>query len=410
MIERPLKVLSSRVNVILLLVLVAFYIFVVYQNYIVHIGIVHPEGVGLLGRDFVNYYNGSVLAQQGELDTLFSAQGYFSYLKDTYGDAFSFHNWSYPPHTLLYIYPLSYLPYKLAYLIWCIGGIGVVFYACKRLINNKGDALVLALAPCALANIYFGQNGFITGALFILSFAIMDKRPILAGVLIGLLTFKPQLGLLVPVALVLARQWRVVFSAGATMFTLIIISILAFGLEPWTAYFEDVIPLQGEILRTAGPPFSLMVPSTYMSFKLFGFSEAVSMGVQSLSAMFAVVSVAFAWWRQRPFGLQLACLFVSTMLLSPYVVNYDMMIIAPAAYLYCQYLKQIEAPNFLTHVVFAASVSMLPWMGMQMGDMGLPVTPFLLMGFNAAILYQLHKAPSQKRGSFLVWNTKLSNA
>src|SRR3546814_13973031 len=87
-------------------------------------------------------------------------------------------------------------------------------------------------------------NGFLTGALLIGGLRLLGTKPIVAGILFGILTVKPQLGILLPFALLAARQWTAIAAAGATTVLLVGISVLLFGWESWQAYIDLVIPLQ----------------------------------------------------------------------------------------------------------------------------------------------------------------------
>ena len=329
---------------------------------------------------------------------MYSSKAYFAFLKHEYVETFSYHNWSCPPHALLYTWLLGYFSYFAAYALWCVGGIATFYYACHRLTGHRYDSLVLALAPCTFVNISYGQNGFITGSLILLSFAVMKPRPILAGVLIGLLTFKPQLGVLFPILLLMLRQWTVIISASVTTVCLFAASALAFGLEPWGSYFIDVMPLQKIILQNAQAPFSDMVPSLYMTGKTLGLGDAMSMSLQTISTVFAILGVIWVWGRARDYALQIAFSCVAILLLSPYVVIYDMMVIAPAAYLYYQHMA--KQPN-KSHVVcgsVALFVGFLPITSQGLSAQGFPIGSIVMLAFGILLINILSKLPSQSLG------------
>ena len=114
--------------------------------------------------------------------------------------------WSYPPHLMLFIWPLGLMPYLPAYIAWCVVGIALYLFAWSGAVPRQ-RMLFLAVAPAVAVCIFFGQNGFYTAALLIGGLLNLDRRPVLAGVLFGILTIKPQLGLLLPVMLLLERRW-----------------------------------------------------------------------------------------------------------------------------------------------------------------------------------------------------------
>src|SRR3546814_10644419 len=111
-------------------------------------------------------------------------------------------------------------------------------------------------------------NGFLTGALLIGGLRLLGTKPIVAGILFGILTVKPQLGILLPFALLAARQWTAIAAAGATTVLLVGISVLLFGWESWQAYIDLVIPLQTAIMTEGSGLFLPMMPSAYMGMRL----------------------------------------------------------------------------------------------------------------------------------------------
>ena len=123
------------------------------------------------------------------------------------------HFWSYPPHLILFIWPLGLLPYLPAYAVWCMVGLSVYLLTARAAGVAQKHMLFLAVAPAVAVNILGGQNGFFTAALLIGGLVNLDRRPIVSGILFGLLTIKPQFGMLVPVLLVITARWRVIGAA-----------------------------------------------------------------------------------------------------------------------------------------------------------------------------------------------------
>ena len=95
--------------------------------------------------------------------------------------------------------------------------------------------LMLA-SPFAAWNFLIGQNGFLTASLLRASLLLLERRPVLAGVFIGCLTYKPQFGIFLPVALIAARQWRACVSAAVTVISLVAASAATFGVDGWVAF------------------------------------------------------------------------------------------------------------------------------------------------------------------------------
>ena len=189
----------------------------------------------VLGRDFLNFWMGGRSVFGGGPAAWFDAGTYNAALRDMLGAPYPEHFWAYPPHLLLFIWPFGLMPYLPAYIAWCAIGVALYLFACSGAIARK-HLLFLAVAPGIAVCIFFGQNGFYTAALLIGGLFCLDRRPVLAGVLFGILTIKPQLGLLLPVVLVLERRWVTIASAVATLTVLVAATAMLFGWNVWIEF------------------------------------------------------------------------------------------------------------------------------------------------------------------------------
>jgi hypothetical protein len=190
--------------------------------------------------------------------------------------------------------------------------------------------LLLALTPACLINTIGGQNGFLSAALFLGGVLNIDRRPILSGVLIGLLTFKPHLGVVLPFALVALGAWRVIVSAAATALVLFAVGTVMFGLDAWRDYFATVGPYQTELLRQFEGFYTTMMVSVLASARQMGLSYPVAFGLQ---VIVSVGAIALACWAVRRIADPCARAFLlaaATLLATPYAFNYDMTVIGAA--------------------------------------------------------------------------------
>jgi alpha-1,2-mannosyltransferase len=282
----------------------------------------------LVGRDFVNTWIGAKLALGGHPGDYFDVQVYNKLLVENFGAGFPIHIWSYPPHLLLFTWPLGFLPYMAAYMLYC--GLGLIFYV---LVVNDGpprfDRLVLlALAPAALANVAAGQNGFLLAVLLIGGLLQLEKRPVLAGILFGILTVKPQLGLLLPIVLVLTRKWQVIGVAAATAAVLLALTALVFGPDVWWRYWHDAMPTQTQLVFGNFENYMIHMPTMFMNARVAGLSVAVAGWIQALVSALSVAAVVWTFWRRRDPELSLALLITATFTVSPYAFNYDMVLLS----------------------------------------------------------------------------------
>src|SRR4029079_4113072 len=182
-----------------------------------------------LGDDFVNYWSAAFLAWHGRAIEIYNAPAFHAFQQSIVGPHVGGFHYSYPPTALLLTAPLGFMPYAVCLAFWLIAG-WLVFYAALRAAMPQGRALLFALAtPAVFVNTVNGQNGTWTAALFGGGLMLLERWPVLAGVLFGLLIYKPHLGLRIPVALLAGRQWRATAAAAATVLTVIVLTTLCFG-------------------------------------------------------------------------------------------------------------------------------------------------------------------------------------
>ncbi|MDP7549388.1 MAG: glycosyltransferase family 87 protein, partial [Alphaproteobacteria bacterium] len=225
------------------------------------------------GKDFINLYAaGQVYAQSLDLDVIFNSDRYAVFLTDLFKiDVPQYHYvWSYPPSLLLPARLFAGLPYLPALGLWSIATLAI-YLGGLRLAGLRGWWLVAALLPPAAAvNLFFGQYGFVLAGLLLGGLSQVGRRPMLAGLLLGLATIKPQLGLLLPVLLLAQRQWYVMAVAAVTALSLIGLSIALDGMAVWRQYFELILPVQRMFLETASGFFMLLTLTPFMAGKILG--------------------------------------------------------------------------------------------------------------------------------------------
>ena len=235
--------------------------------------------------------------------------------------------WHYPPPFLFVASLLAMLPFSVGYAGWVYVSL-LPYLAVMRAIVGRNFGLLLALAvPCVLVNSYVGQNGFLTAALIGGTVYLIPARPVLAGVCLGLLTYKPQYGLLFPIVLIAAGHWRVFVSAGVTAVAVALASWLAFGLESWLAFFHWM-PKFSQAFLTEGKATWWKLQSIFSLVRYFGGSEPLGWAFQWVLTASVAVVLALMWRSRVPYTLKAAALAVGTLLTTPYLFMYDMMVLA----------------------------------------------------------------------------------
>lgn len=248
--------------------------------------------------------------------------------------------WPYPPIFLGVAALFALLPYGASMLVWVIATWAAAAAAGARIIGSSRGALWMSVSVGALYNANCGQNGALSAALFGFGLVFIPTRPILAGMCLGALAYKPHLGLLIPIALAAAGYWRVFASAAATVAVLVIASALAFGPESWPAFFAQTAKMAAYIAQVSNPE---KLQSLFGVLRSLGASAGVAVSAQSVLAATVAVFVATVWRRDVPYEIKAAALVTGTVLVSPYFFIYDLAVLMVAqAFL----IRQVIAGRF----------------------------------------------------------------
>lgn len=314
-----------------LLVMASVTFLLTVTGYILTIKWIAPiprDGTGMVvGRDFFNFWMFGRAAYTPDPGLYYNWPSYVKALTDMFGEDTG-QSWSYPPSIMLLAAPFGRLPYMLAYLIWTVLATGIFWMVARRHFNNDLRLLLLALlSPAAMFCFMSGQSALLTTAMFLGIFALLDSRPLLAGVLIGCLSLKPQLGLMFPFMLLATRRWPTIASAALTTIVIAGLTALLFGPKVWVQFVTEGLPMQTWVLRDfqmQGAPF---MPTIFMNARQLGLTYEQSLALQALFSVAAIATVLRAFRKHadgdKPtlFALFTAC----TVCGSPYMLSYDLM-------------------------------------------------------------------------------------
>ena len=279
------------------------------------------------GRDFLNTWAGPRIAFAGHVRELFDLSAYYRLLQAEYGRWVPVYNWSYPPSLLAWLWPLSRAPYLVAYAIWVavltptfvlVGVAGV------QPGRRAAAITLLLLAPACLINMINGQNGFLTGALLLGGLALLPRRPMLAGVLFGLLTIKPHLGFALAAALLALGAWRTILAASATAAAMVGQSVLMFGWEPWKLYLTVTSGVQLQLLKTWQGFYTTAMASVLATARSDGLPYSAASALQGAVTLAVLGAVVWAMRRTDDWKLRTAVVVLATPLATPYAFNYDL--------------------------------------------------------------------------------------
>lgn len=274
-----------------------------------------------LGEDFINYWAGAQLATHGQAAQVYDLKDFVRYQRQHVAAYADFRWYSYPPVALVLTAPLALFPYLLGYVFWLAGGM----LLCASLLARQlrwTEAILCAAAPPAYFNIVAGQNGQFTAGLLVGGIFLLERRPLLSGVLFGALCFKPQLGIVIPVALAAGGHWRTFVAASATVAALLGVSILAFGWDTWIAFFKVA---HFNVFVMNQPIMWHRMPTVFAAARLAGAGISLAMLIQALSSLGAIAVTAVVWRRSADTAPKGAALIVATILATPYAWDYDLM-------------------------------------------------------------------------------------
>ncbi|MEJ1937428.1 glycosyltransferase family 87 protein, partial [Nostoc sp. NIES-2111] len=196
-----------------------------------------------LGHDFAAFWSAAVLVNEGRAVEAYHRPALFAVQQAMFGPSLTLEApFFYPPPFLFAVWPMAWLPFGAALATWVIVTSALCVAALVRLAGGAW-ALVPAMAlPSLWFNAGFGQNGALNAALFGGAAVLLERRQALAGVCLGLLCYKPQLALAVPVALIVARRWTALLASGATVAVMALASLAAFGPHAWAAFLQQTRP------------------------------------------------------------------------------------------------------------------------------------------------------------------------
>ncbi|HEV7385318.1 MAG TPA: glycosyltransferase family 87 protein, partial [Phenylobacterium sp.] len=263
------------------------------------------------GADFSCFWAGAKVALHG------AARLYdFRYITELQGwplGPYSLRPFIYPPSALFLFVPFAIAPYWLSYGLWVLATGGLFLWAGRK----AGSPWWLMLAPPVVLVMFCGQVTLLIGGLVTGGLVLLPRRPVLAGVLFGVAAaVKPQLLVLVPIALLAEGRWRTLAAAAATGVGLVAASVMIWGVEPWFAWLSALHRFQALIFPEPAMVAALITP--------YGFLQA-----NGLNGAWAFLLAPFAVWlawstfrRSADIADRSLAIFAGALLISPYAMNY----------------------------------------------------------------------------------------
>lgn len=357
-------------------------------------GPVIGPSLNVLFPDFLVFHAAVRAWFEGKLALVYDIDAFTAFQNAIYTDRFSrevhFRPFFYPPIWLLMLLPLGLLGVAKAY--------GVFMAATAALataLEGRRDLwgwLAVITSPAAVWVVLGGQNTFLSVALLYGGLRLLDRSPAAAGILLGLLAYKPQIWVLVPLALLAARQWRALGWMIATVAVLSLASLAVFGSGFWLAFLESA--REAASARVVNEMFErifMHMTTLLAAARILGLPPALAGAIQLAGAALAIAAVWFSFRRQKTSDARTAVLVTATFLVSPYTLNYDLLLLMPAAVALFR-RGTVEGFYPLERLVYLM-LWLIPTFGMVLNRLDLPVMPLVILLFGAVAWARLVTAP-----------------
>ncbi len=330
-----------------------------------------------LGPDFMSFYAASKLALSGHGAGAWSPVTHQAAEDSIFGKTLGYWAFFYPPAYLLLCWPLALLPYGAALLAW-VSVTTTAFAAVLRRWAPSVPLVVLLAFPPLWLNLGNGQNAALFAAIMAGGCLLLPRRPLLAGLIFGLLVMKPQLAIALPVLLAASGRWKALATTGFSALALSVLAWLAVGTDGYLAFWHNGGLATATLDRGLVPLEKMQ--SVFSALRLLDIPSPIALAVQVIVAAAVLGSAAWLTVRHKPDAATLCALMVTaTLPLSPFLLDYDLMLLAvPLGWLAMAGLRDGFRPwekagllMLFVWPLFARAVA---------GHFHLPLTPLLVLG------------------------------
>jgi hypothetical protein len=348
-----------------------------------------------IGTDFSNVYAAGALTWQGRPAEAYEPALQHSAEKAIFGGReVPFYGWHYPPFFFAVAVVVAAVPYAWGLAIWLAAGLAAYLAAMRAILPRTETLLIAAAFPAVFVNIGHGQNGFLTAALLGGALQLLDRRPWLAGVLIGCLAYKPQFGVLIPVALLAGGRWSTIGAAAATVAALLALSLATLGGGVWHAFTDSMNFTQTVVLEQGDTGWE-KIQSVFSAARMWGAGIHTAYAVQIALALLLATGLAWLWHSDAAFELKAAGLATASLLATPYVLDYDLVVLAVAIAFFARHGLSRGFRDFEISLLAAAWIVPLLSRGIA-GVTGIPLGLLVLLTFYA---FTLRRAVLDRAGS-----------
>jgi hypothetical protein len=323
--ENPLArgdwVTSGRVRMFAMLSLIATIGMVTYLFLTAH-GTVDSFGRPL-GTDFSNVWTAGRMALEGRAPLAWNWPTHFTAQQLAHHKTnIPFYGWHYPPPFLLIAALLALMPYIPALIVWQASTLAVALLTVRNILPLPGTTLAALGAPVVLVCLGHGHNGFLTAALLGGGLFLLDRRPFVAGLLLGCMVYKPQFGLVLPVVLLLGGHWRAICGALLSAGLLCALTLTLWGWPVWAAFIHS-LPLTQSVVIEQGATGWEKIQSAFSAARNWGAGISLAWGIQAAVTVAAIIGTMAVSRGAQPF-VRNAMVIAAALLSTPYLLDYDL--------------------------------------------------------------------------------------
>jgi len=320
-----------------LMALAALYGWALFVSTFVKPGSIGPN-FNAPGTDWMVFHAAARATLDGHIAGIFDGDKFTAFLNGQYKNwltsALPFRPWVYPPSFLLLVLPFGMMGFFTAYLLFQAITGGALVAALRAGELKAGTIAAVLLSPAAAISVIDGQLAFMIAAILAGGFFLLERRPWIAGAILGLLTLKPQFALMAPLALIAGGSWRAFAAAALSATVLVLASALALGIEPWIWWWHQTL----SSIASPDPKWiefgRIWGNSVYACALLLGADNRMASLLQAIAVVVCAGVVIAAYRSRMNRDLKLAVLLVATILAAPHSGAYDALLLVIAGFLW----------------------------------------------------------------------------
>ena len=353
--DKPYKYSTAVFFAFVLLTGYGFIVLLCYFNlagFVENRGLITIRGTPI-GHDFLAFYSAGILARTSP-SAVYSASMLHTVQLSILSANVPVWPYLYPPSFLLMCIPLSLLPYVVSFLVWTGGTVCGYLLVLRHIAPHRLTPWLFLGFPGVVFNLAYGQNGCLSSLLLGGGVLLLERNPFLAGSLLGLLTYKPQLAMLVPIALLTGRYGRALSGFIAGSAALVLVSIVFFGYNAWLSFFQNLA-----YTATVWQKVDLwaQMPTVYALCRVQGASYQTAILLQAMMTLAVISVLVWTWRRRAPLPLRASILVLCIPLSTHYTLTYDLAVLGiPFAYLGWYFFVRMQRNRLMLLMIAWASL------------------------------------------------------